>query len=96
MWAAWLPCRTSPPSAPALQELPPGGKLSAELTDEGSEQTGAPAPLVTSGGRVLNVVATALTLQEAIDAAYKKVERIHFDGAHYRRDIGQRALKANA
>ena len=76
------------------QELPPGGKLSAELTDEGSEQTGAPAPLVTSGGRVLNVVATAPTLQEAIDAAYKKVEHIHFDGAHYRRDIGQRALKA--
>ena len=50
--------------------------------------------LVTSGGRVLNVVATAPTLQEAIDASYKKVERIHFDGAHFRRDIGQRALKA--
>lgn len=50
--------------------------------------------LVTSGGRVLNVVATAPTLREAIDASYKKVERIHFDGAHYRTDIGQRALKA--
>ena len=54
----------------------------------------SPASLITSGGRVLNVVATAPTLREAIDAAYKKVERIHFDGAHYRRDIGQRALKA--
>ena len=50
--------------------------------------------LVTNGGRVLGVTATAGTLSEAIEAAYAKVERIHFDNAYYRHDIGQRALKA--
>ena len=44
--------------------------------------------LVTSGGRVLNVVATGKTLIEARTKAYANVERIHFDGMHYRRDIG--------
>nr|WP_316614695.1 phosphoribosylamine--glycine ligase [uncultured Ruminococcus sp.] len=50
--------------------------------------------LLTSGGRVLGVTAIADTLQEAIDSSYKMVEQIHFDNAFYRRDIGQRALKA--
>ena len=50
--------------------------------------------LVTSGGRVLGVTAVADSLSEAIDAAYGKVSRIHFDNQFCRRDIGQRALKA--
>ena len=50
--------------------------------------------LLTSGGRVLGVTAIANTLQEAIDSSYKMVEQIRFDNAFYRRDIGQRALKA--
>ncbi len=50
--------------------------------------------LLTNGGRVLGATATAATLKDAIDAAYKKVETIHFDNAFYRRDIGQRALAA--
>ena len=50
--------------------------------------------LLTNGGRVLGVTATADTLKDAVDAAYKKVETIHFDNAFYRRDIGQRALAA--
>ena len=50
--------------------------------------------LLTSGGRVLGVTAIADTLQEAIDSSYKMVERIRFDNAFYRHDIGQRALKA--
>ena len=50
--------------------------------------------LLTSGGRVLGVTAIADTLQEAIDSSYKMVEQIRFDNAFYRRDIGQRALKA--
>ncbi len=45
--------------------------------------------LVTSGGRVLGVTALASTLDEALQKAYKAVEKIHFDGAHYRRDIGR-------
>ncbi|TLM97671.1 MAG: phosphoribosylamine--glycine ligase, partial [Actinobacteria bacterium] len=48
--------------------------------------------LVTSGGRVLNVTAFAPTMAEAIDKAYQAVERISFDGAFYRHDIGRKAL----
>ena len=50
--------------------------------------------LVTSGGRVLGVTALGKTLDEALDKSYKAVEKITFEGAHYRKDIGQRALKA--
>ncbi len=50
--------------------------------------------LVTSGGRVLGVTAVAEDLSAALKAAYERVERIHFDTAYYRRDIGQRALAA--
>lgn len=44
--------------------------------------------LVTNGGRVLGVTATAPTLDEAIEKAYEDVHRISFEGAHYRTDIG--------
>lgn len=44
--------------------------------------------IVTSGGRVLCVTATGNTHEEAREKAYKNVEKISFDGAHYRRDIG--------
>ena len=50
--------------------------------------------LLTSGGRVLNVVATAPTLKEAIDDAYKATKSITFENAYCRSDIGQRALQA--
>lgn len=49
--------------------------------------------LVTAGGRVLSVCAAGATLQEAVDAAYRAAGHIHFDGAHMRTDIGQRALR---
>jgi phosphoribosylamine--glycine ligase len=44
--------------------------------------------LVTAGGRVLGVTATGATLEDARRKAYDNVARIHFEGAHYRRDIG--------
>jgi phosphoribosylamine--glycine ligase len=44
--------------------------------------------LVTAGGRVLGVTATARTLEEARAKAYDNVRRIRFEGAHYRTDIG--------
>ncbi len=50
--------------------------------------------LVTSGGRVLGAVDIANTLSDAIKKAYSLVEKIHFDNAYYRKDIGARALKA--
>jgi len=48
--------------------------------------------LVTSGGRVLNVTATAPTLAAARDRAYEACARISFEGMFYRHDIGARAL----
>ena len=50
--------------------------------------------LKTSGGRVLGAVATADTLQGAIAQAYALAEKIHFENAYMRRDIGRRALMA--
>ncbi len=44
--------------------------------------------LLTAGGRVLSVTATAPTVEHAARRAYLGVQRIHFAGAHYRRDIG--------
>lgn len=51
--------------------------------------------LVTSGGRVLGVTALGDTLENALKKSYDAVEKIHFEGVHYRRDIGKRALEAN-
>lgn len=51
--------------------------------------------LVTSGGRVLGVTALGDTLENALKKSYDAVEKIHFEGANYRRDIGKRALEAN-
>ena len=48
--------------------------------------------LVTSGGRVLGAVSTAEHLEDAIKNAYGLVDKIHFDNAYYRHDIGARAL----
>ena len=44
--------------------------------------------VVTDGGRVLGVTASGATIAQARDRAYAAVERIHFDHAHCRRDIG--------
>ncbi len=50
--------------------------------------------VLTSGGRVLTVVATAATLPEARAKAYRNVQRIHFSRAHYRNDIAAPAQDA--
>ncbi len=49
--------------------------------------------LVTDGGRVLGVTAVDQDLASAIMAAYEAVNKIHFDGMQYRRDIGAKGLK---
>ena len=50
--------------------------------------------LVSAGGRVLGVTATADTLENAVKKAYKKVETVDFANGFYRHDIGARALAA--
>ncbi len=49
--------------------------------------------LETSGGRVLGVTASGSDLANAMHNAYSAVEKIHFEGAHWRRDIGAKGLK---
>ncbi len=49
--------------------------------------------VVTNGGRVLNVCAYGSTLREAKERAYNAVEKIHFEGMHYRKDIGDKAFR---
>jgi phosphoribosylamine--glycine ligase len=48
--------------------------------------------IVTNGGRVLGVMALGKNLKAAQAAAYAAVEKIHFDGAHFRRDIAAKAI----
>jgi phosphoribosylamine---glycine ligase len=49
--------------------------------------------IVTSGGRVLTVTALGKTIGEAQTRAYQTMAQIHFEGMHYRRDIGDQAIK---
>ena len=49
--------------------------------------------IVTDGGRVLGVTGLGPVVAAAIDNAYKGVQEISFEGAHFRRDIGARALE---
>ncbi len=49
--------------------------------------------IVTDGGRVLGVTSAGKTIAEAIDLAYIAVEQIHWEGVHYRKDIGRKALE---
>jgi phosphoribosylamine--glycine ligase len=49
--------------------------------------------IVTDGGRVLGVTALGNTIADARGRAYKAIEKIHFDGIHYRRDIAHQAVR---
>lgn len=48
---------------------------------------------IASGGRVLGVTALGKNIETAKNNAYKAIDNIHFDGMHYRKDIGDKAIK---
>ncbi|MDO8489300.1 MAG: phosphoribosylamine--glycine ligase, partial [Candidatus Omnitrophota bacterium] len=50
--------------------------------------------IVTSGGRVLGVTGLGATIKDAINRTYAAVEKVNFEGMHYRKDIGYRTLKS--
>jgi len=54
----------------------------------------ADGKLLSAGGRVLGVTATADDLGEAVKKAYANVDKVRFENAYYRHDIGKRALAA--
>ena len=49
--------------------------------------------VVTSGGRVLGVTALGADVTSAVAEAYRAIDRIGWEGMHYRRDIGRRAVE---
>jgi phosphoribosylamine--glycine ligase len=48
--------------------------------------------ILTDGGRVLSVTALGNTISDAKKRAYDALAKIHFDGMHYRKDIGHQAM----
>jgi phosphoribosylamine--glycine ligase len=52
--------------------------------------------LVTSGGRVLGITSSAASMLTAVTTAYQAIGKIHFDGMHYRKDIGTPSDKMQA
>lgn len=65
-----------------------GTKLGKRISDEGKV-------FITSGGRVLNVTAMGDDYKKAIENCYDAVSKISFERMHYRRDIGNRAIKVS-
>ena len=76
----------------AINGLAEASRLpNAKVFHAGTARSGQ--QIVTNGGRVLGVTAWAKNLNEACASAYAAVERIQFEGAHYRRDIAAKALR---
>lgn len=87
------------PGAYAKGKVIGGLEAAAELPNTKVFHAGtamADGRVVTNGGRVLGVTAWGKDLPAARQAAYAAVERIQFEGAHYRRDIAAKALKSPA
>lgn len=62
-------------------------------TKAGRRSSDGPGMFITNGGRVLNVTALGNDMAGAIDNCYNAVKLIRFDRMHYRKDIGQKALR---
>ena len=77
----------------ALREGSPDTYIFHAGTERRAAGDGRRAAIVTSGGRVLNIVSLGDNIRQAIDKVYKAVSKIKFEGAHYRKDIGHRALE---
>lgn len=76
-----------------IQGLKEAGQLANVTVFHAGTKRAANGSVVTDGGRVLGVTGLGPTLQEALDRAYAAVGMIQFEGMHYRRDIGWRALQ---
>jgi phosphoribosylamine--glycine ligase len=83
----------------AIQGLDKALAAGVQVFHAGTARRGTfhqPLEFETHGGRVLNVCATGPGLKQALERAYAALGKIHFEGMHYRRDIGHRALKGNS
>jgi len=83
---------------PVRTDLPITGTLHPEesagdwIVHHAATSMGADGSLRSSGGRVLAVTGISDTLEKAARIAYQRLDEIHLEGAHFRRDIGYRAL----
>jgi phosphoribosylamine--glycine ligase len=75
-----------------ISGLDEAAQMGAEVFHAGT-RVDATGDLVTSGGRVLGVTAAGPDLRLAVANAYAASGRIHFEGMHFRRDIGMKGLK---
>ena len=82
------------PAAPRKGDVISGVELQGDdtVTFHAGTKFNGKGELVTSGGRVLCVVGLGDDLHQARDKAYKALDKVHFDGMQYRKDIGHRAL----
>ena len=82
------------PTAPRKGDVISGTELQGDdtITFHAGTKFNDKGELVTSGGRVLCVVGLGGDLHQARDKAYKALDKVHFDGMQYRKDIGHRAL----
>lgn len=78
-------------SGKAIRGLDEAAKLEGVKVFQAGTKLGDKG-LVTAGGRVLSVTSRAGNLREAMERAYRGVEKIQFDGAQFRRDIGRKGL----
>ncbi|MDP2924331.1 MAG: phosphoribosylamine--glycine ligase [Candidatus Omnitrophota bacterium] len=59
---------------------------------EGQASCQLPVRYLTNGGRVLGITGLGNDINKAIETTYKAVDKIRFEGMHYRKDIGKKAL----
>lgn len=78
------------PTGHAITGIADAEQLSGVVVFQAGTRVSAAGQIETAGGRVLAVTARAATLAEATALAYQGVAKIHFDGCHFRRDIGTR------
>jgi len=81
------------PSTPRTGELINGLETPSECIIYHAATRRTAQGVVTAGGRVLSVVCYQPTLEQALQKIYAHIPKIHFNGMHYRKDIGHRALK---
>jgi phosphoribosylamine--glycine ligase len=78
-----------------ISGLDDAGKLDAVALFHAGTAKSERGEIVTAGGRVLSVTATGEHFHEAHERCYAAVQKVSFEGVHYRRDIGHRALRTD-
>jgi phosphoribosylamine---glycine ligase len=76
------------PTGKTITGIDEAERLEGVVVFQAGTKLNADGDIETAGGRVLGVTARAATLEEATARAYEAAGKIHFDGMHFRRDIG--------